>query len=94
MPAKSRRKRGKNIPPSKRTKISDGTISAAVQTKSPESTIQSDTVVESPIKPEKKVSSQIQTSSVRYPFISSELRTIGIIAVLVLIILGILAIVL
>ena len=94
MPAKSRRNRGKNLPPSKRTKLSDGNISAATTNQSPENTAESAAIVESPVMPEKKSTSQVQATVVRYPYISSELRTIGILAVLVLIILGILTAVL
>ena len=94
MPAKSRRKRGKNLPPSKRIKQSSGSTAAAISNQSPENTVESTSAVETPVMPEKKAASQIQTTVTRYPYISSELRTIGILAVLVLIILGILAAVL
>ena len=94
MPAKSRRKRGKNLPPSKRIKHPGGNISAAKADQSPENTVESAAVVETPVIPEKKTTSQVQVTGVRYPYISSELRTIGVLAVLVLIILGILAAVL
>ncbi|MFC1947642.1 hypothetical protein ACFLXY_06965 [Chloroflexota bacterium] len=94
MPAKSRRKRGKNLPPSKRTKLSDGNISAAISSQSPENTVESAAVVKTPVMTEKKSTSQVQATTVHYPYISSELRTIGILAVLVLVILGILTAVL
>ena len=94
MPAKSRRKRGKNPPPSKRTKQSAGNISAAITNQSPENTVKSAAVVETPVIPEKKPTSPIQATVVRYPHITSELRTIGMFAVLILVILGILAAVL
>jgi hypothetical protein len=94
MPAKSRRKRGKNLPPSKRIKRSGGNISAATANRSTENTIESSTVVETPVIQEKKSTVQVQSTAVRYPYISSELKTIGIFAVLVLVILGILAAVL
>ena len=90
MPAKSRRKRGKNLPPSKRIKQSGGSTTAAVSNKSPENTVES-TSAKTPVIPEKKAVSQVQTTVTRYPYISSELRTIGILAVLILVILGILA---
>jgi hypothetical protein len=93
MPAKSRRKRGKNPPPSKRIKHSGGSTSAAKVNQSPENTVES-AAVETPVMPEKKSTTQVQTTSVRYPYISSEVRTIGILTVLILVILGILAAVL
>ena len=94
MPAKSRRKRGKNLPPSKRIKQSGGSTTAALSNRSPENTVESTSAVETPVIPEKKATSQVQTKVAHYPYISSELRTIGILAILVLVILGILAAVL
>lgn len=94
MPAKSRRKRGKNLPPSKRIKQSTGNITATVNDQSPENTVESSAAVKSPVIPEKRSTTQVQATAVRYPYISSELRTIGILAVLILVILGILAAVL
>jgi hypothetical protein len=94
MPAKSRRKRGKNLPPSKRIKRSGSSTTAAFSSQTPENTVESTSAVETPVIPEKKATSQVQTTVAHYPYISSELRTIGILAVLVLVILGILAAVL
>jgi hypothetical protein len=94
MPAKSRRKRGKNLPPSKRIKHSGGNISATTANRSPENAVESAVAVETTVILEKKTTPQGQTTVVRYPYISSELKTIGIFAVLVLVILGILAAVL
>ena len=94
MPAKSRRKRGKNLPPSKRIKKSSGSTTAAISNQPPENTEESAASVKTPVMPAKKASSQVQTTVTHYPYISSELKTIGIFAVVVLIILGILAAVL
>lgn len=94
MPAKSRRKRGKNLPPSKRIKHSGGSVAATTAAQSPENTAESTSVFKTPVKPERKPTPQVQTTAAHYPYISSELRTIGIIAVAVLVILGILAAVL
>ncbi|HEY94200.1 MAG TPA: hypothetical protein G4O15_04620 [Dehalococcoidia bacterium] len=94
MPAKSRRKRGKNLPSSKRIKRSSGSTSAAITNQSTANTVKSTAVIDTPVMSGKKSTVQIQTSVTRYPYISSELRTIGIFAVLVLVILGILAAVL
>jgi len=94
MPAKSRRKRGKNLPPSKRIKQSSGSTTAAISTQPPESMVESTTVAKTPVMPAKKASSQGQNTVAHYPYISSELMTIGIYAVVVLVILGILAAVL
>jgi hypothetical protein len=91
MPSKSRRKRGKNLPPSKRIKRSGSNVSAAKVSQPPESKAESAEAVKTPVMPEKKSIPQVQTTSARYPYISSELRTIGILAVVVLVFLGILA---
>ena len=94
MPAKSRRKRGKNLPPSKRTKQSSASTTAAISNQPLENTVESAATVKTPVVPVKKAGSQVQTTVTHYPYISSELKTIGIFAVVVLIILGILAAVL
>ena len=94
MPAKSRRKRGKNLPPSKRIKHSGSSTTAAITNQSSSNTVESVAAVKTPVVSEKKSPSQVQTKITHYPYISSELRTIGILAVLILIILGILAAVL
>ena len=94
MPAKSRRKRGKNIPPSKRAKHSGGNMSAAITSQSLGKTVESAKVVETPVMTEKHSTSQVQAKVTRYPYITTELRTLGMFAVLVLVILGILAAVL
>jgi hypothetical protein len=94
MPAKSRRKRSKNLPPSKRIKHSTGNISAVRTNQSSEHTVEATAAVVPPIVPIKKSTLQVQTESHRYPYISSELMTIGIFAVIVLVLLGILAAVL
>jgi hypothetical protein len=94
MPSKSRRKRGKNLPPSKRIKRSGTNVSAAKVSQLPESKVESAAAVETPVMPEKKSIPQVQTTSASYPYISSELKMIGIFAVVVLVILGILAAVL
>jgi hypothetical protein len=94
MPAKSRRKRSKNLPPSKRIKQSGGSRTAAEVNQPAVNTVDSTAVTETPIPAEKKSSARVQTTVARNPYISSELKTIGILAVLVLVILGILAAVL
>jgi hypothetical protein len=94
MPAKSRRKRSKNLPPSKRIKYSGRSNTATVANQSAVNTVDAAAVVETPVRSEKKTTTRIQDTAVRYPYISSELRTIGILAILVLVILGILAAVL
>jgi hypothetical protein len=94
MPAKSRRKRSKHLPPSKRIKQAGGSKTAAIANQSTENIVDSNAVVETPVLSEKKTTSPVQSTVVRYPYISSELKTIGILAVLVLVILGILAAVL
>ncbi|MBN2075104.1 MAG: hypothetical protein JW762_06095 [Dehalococcoidales bacterium] len=94
MPAKSRRKRSKNPPPSKRIKQTDSSKTAAVANQSTVNTVDSAAVVETSVPLEKKATAQVRNTVIRYPYISSELKTIGILAVLVLVILGILAAVL
>ena len=94
MPAKSRRKRGKILPPSKRIKQAGTGTTAAAADQPTVSTVDSSIAVKTPVIPEKKAVPPVQNTVVRYPFISSELKTIGIFAVLVLVILGILAAVL
>jgi hypothetical protein len=94
MPAKSRRKRGKNLPPSKRVKQSSGSTTAVISNHPSENTVESTAAVKTPVMPAKRASSQVQTTAAHYPYISSELMTIGIFAVVVLVILIILAAVL
>jgi hypothetical protein len=94
MPAKSRRKRSKNPPPSKRIKQTGSSKTAAITNQSTENMVDSNAVVETPVLSGKKTTLQIQNTVARYPYISSELKTIGIFTVLVLVILGILVAVL
>ena len=94
MPAKSRRKRGKNLPPSKRIKRSGGNVSATTTNQSSENTVETTPAAVTPVIPGKKPALQAQATAHRYPHISSELMTIGIFAVIVLVILAILAAVL
>ena len=94
MPAKSRRKRGKNLPPSKRVKRSGSNLSATKTNQSSENTTVTTSAAVTPILPGKKLTSQVQTASHRNPYISSELMTIGIFAVVILVMLSILAAVL
>ncbi len=94
MPAKSRRKRGKHIPPSRRIKHSGISSSTTAVKQTTVNDVDSIVAVGTSITSAKKSSSQLQTTVARYPYISSELITIGIFATLVLVILGILAAVL
>jgi hypothetical protein len=94
MPAKSRRKRSKNLPPSKRIKQTGSGKTAAIANQPTVNTVDSNAVIETPVLSEKKKTLQVQNTVARYPYITSELKTIGILAVLVLVILGILAAVL
>jgi hypothetical protein len=90
MPAKSRRKRGKNLPTSKRIPAGRGITSAT--------TAQSETKETEPVMAQtkpvvtgKESAAPVQTTAARYPFIKSELTTIGILAIAMLAILIILS---
>ena len=89
MPAKSRRKRGKNLPPSRKVKTAASSSAIAGKQKTP--VVESNTAPETPVVTRKIPASPVQTRSATYPFIKSELGTIGIFAVVILVILGILA---
>ncbi len=93
MPAKSRRKRGKNVPPGKRRKSSTVSSSAAVVAQPTVDKTES-AAVETPVTAQKNVVQPAPAAVARYPYIFSELITIGLLAVLILVILGILAAVL
>ncbi len=92
MPAKSRRKRGKNLPPSKR--IQAGTATSSVT--GAESSAEAAEPAPVRVKPSvsRKMPVQYVETVASYPYIKPELYTIGILAVIMLVILGILGAVL
>ena len=90
MPAKSRRKRGKNLPPSKRKKDRINPASAPVVPDTPQD-IESAPVPETTVPSEKAAIPSSKTQAVRYPYITRELWTIGSLGVLMIIVLIILA---
>ena len=94
MSGKSRRKKGKHLPQSKRRKSRQPFLAAAVrqpvvaQTREP---------VSRPQAPTPSVSvptTMAKLAAVRYPHVATELRMIGILAGIILVILAILALVL
>jgi hypothetical protein len=91
MPARSRRKRGKNIPPSKRKKQRASTPALAVRQQAvleaPEPTPAPDTFTPAKSEPVPEA----RPEAARYPYINSELLNIGVLAVIMLIILVVLA---
>jgi len=90
MPAKSRRKRGKNLPPSKRVKA--GTVASAAKPKTHPVEPAEAAPVYQPRSAQKSLpDTQAQVVSTKYTHIKSELVTIGILAVIMLAALGILA---
>lgn len=90
MPAKSRRKRGKTPPPSKRKKLGVINPPAAVQQQAAVQNIESATIPDTPVIPKAKPA-PVKPQIVRYPYINSELWNIGILAVIMLVILTVLA---
>jgi cobalamin biosynthesis Mg chelatase CobN len=90
MPAKSRRKRGKNLPPSKRIKKS-ATGSAAVVAQSETQPVDSAPAANVPVSGKKNVAAQVQAQAISHQYVSSELVTIAVITVVIFVILVILA---
>ena len=92
MPAKSRRKRGKNLPPSKRKK---DRVNAASTPVIPDTNTTQDTepvsIPEAVVPSEKIPMPSPKTRAVRYPYITRELWTISGLGVLMIIVLIILA---
>ena len=94
MPAKSRRNRSKSLPPSKRIKEGTTLSSASQYTEENEPT--EPVVVKQTAKPMAayKVPAGVAETIVSYTHVKPELTTIGILAVIMLALLGILAAVL
>lgn len=94
MPAKSsRRKRGKNLPPSKRIHAGTGvapTTVAKSETKETEPAISQP----KPVVARKTTPAPVQEKIASFPFIKRELLTIGILAVVMIAILVVLSMVL
>ena len=91
MTGKSRRRGGKNSPQSKKKR--DGLTRPAVPAQ-PSAAAQVYEPVASPDSPIPEASvptPKVELSSIRYPYISAELRTIGILAGIMLVILVVLA---
>ena len=90
MPAKSRRKRGKTPPPSKRKKLRVSNPTATIQQQAIVQDADSVTVQDTPVTPKAKPA-PAKPQVVRYPHINAELLNIGILAVIMLVILTVLA---
>jgi hypothetical protein len=89
MPAKSRRKRGKNLPPKIKNKDRVNTEpSSSIQESSQDTELL--TASETTVTTEKTAPSPPKAQAVRYPYITRELWTIGALGVLMIIILIIL----
>jgi len=94
MPAKSRRKRGKNTPPAKRKKDQKINPSAAVQQQAVVQNAEPVSAPDVPAVSRSTPASAARTKTASYPHIAAELWTIGILAVIMLVILIVLAAVL
>ena len=94
MPAKSRRKKAKNPPPSKRGKVTTGTLKAAAVESQPQTETPVIAKQTAPVRAARTRSTMAQEPVNTYPYIKSELWTIGILAVIMLAILGVLGVVL
>ena len=90
MPSKSRRKRGKNLPPGKRKKDRVNATPASIIPETPQDT-ESVPIPEATVPSEKTTMPSPKTQAIRYPYITKELWTIGGLGVLMIIILIILA---
>jgi hypothetical protein len=92
MPAKSRKKRGKNLPPSKRIKAGTASSSVTVAESSAE------TAEPTPVRVKPAASRKVPVQEIEtvasYPYIKPELYTIGILAAIMLVLLVILGVVL
>ena len=92
MPAKSRRKRGKNLPPSIKAKTGAGTHT--VESTSTVEAVPAATVTAAPVRKAPTSGRYAAQEEKTYPYIKPELWNIGILAVIMLVILGVLAAVL
>jgi hypothetical protein len=93
MPPKSRRKRGKNLPPSKRIKVGTGSSSLNIEEEAFTDPIEPLKEIEKPAS-KSRVNAPAAETVASYPYVKSELINIGILAVIMLVILGILGAVL
>jgi hypothetical protein len=91
MPGKSRRKRGKFTPQSKTKKGRQNRPSVVARQQAVTPTQQPVSPSKIPAPPAKAVTPVAKSTAVRYPYIAAELWTIGILAVIMLVILAVLA---
>jgi hypothetical protein len=91
MPGKSRRKRGKFTPQSKTKKGRQNRPSVVARQQAVTPTQQPVSPSKIPAPPAKAVTPVAKNTAVRYPYIAAELWTIGILAVIMLVILAVLA---
>lgn len=91
MPGKSRRKRGKFTPKSKTKKIRQNRPSIVARQQAVMPAQEPVSPPDSPAPPVKAATPVAKSTTVRYPYIAAELWTIGILAVIMLVILAVLA---
>ena len=91
MPGKSRRKRGKFTPQSKTKKGRQNRPSVVARQQAVTPTQEPVSPSEIPASPVKAVTPAVKSTTIRYPYIAAELWTIGILAVIMLVILAVLA---
>ena len=91
MPGKSRRKRGKFTPQSKTKKGRQNRPSIVARQQVVMPTQEPVSLPDSPAPPVKAATPVAKSTAVRYPYIAAELWTIGILAVIMLVILAVLA---
>ena len=94
MPGKSRRRRGKFSVQSKRKKGRPSRPTVAVQQQAVTQAHEPVPPSNVPASPASVPTPAVKPAAVHYPFIATELRTIGILAAIMLIILAVLALVL
>jgi hypothetical protein len=103
MPSKSRRKRSKSVPPGKKTRARAGTPPVEQARTTAEPVEEAAAVAAAPVRPRPRTARsapgnvpvpQVQDAAVRYMHVKTELLTIGILAIVMLAILGILSAVL
>ena len=91
MPGKSRRKKGKYTPRSKTKKGRPNRPSVIARQQVVTPIQEPVSAPDVPVSPVKAATPAVKSTAVRYPYIASELWTIGILAVIMLVILAVLA---
>ncbi len=94
MSGKSRRKKGRHLPQSKKRKSRQPFLATAVRQSVVAQTGESVSRSEAPVPSVSVPTTMAKLAAVRYPHVTTELRMIGILAGIILVILAILALVL